>query len=159
MTDTFNDPRLPERFWVKVDHDPAGCWRWRAAINQGYGFFLWAGRSQNAHRVAYEALVGPIPKGHVVDHDCHNGTGCPGGVDCPHRRCVRPSHLEAVTQSINKQRGMSFAAQRSRHTHCAREGHELAGRNLMVNRRGHRECRACKYARTAARRARLRAEH
>lgn len=155
MTTTFGDPRLPARFWTKVAHDPDGCWLWTAAKNHGYGYFLWNGRTQNAHRVAYEVLVDAVPDGLVVDHGCHNGTGCPGGIECPHRPCVRPDHLEAVTQSINKLRGMSAPARKARQTHCKR-GHELASDNVKTNKRGHRECYTCRLAQNARWRERRR---
>ncbi|MFB3816181.1 MAG: HNH endonuclease signature motif containing protein [Candidatus Methylomirabilales bacterium] len=47
-----------------------------------------------AHHVAYELYVGPIPPGKQLDHTCR--------VRC----CVRPSHLEPVTQKENIRRGV-----------------------------------------------------
>jgi hypothetical protein len=33
----FGDPRLPDRFWVKVIPEPnSGCWLWFAAIAGGW---------------------------------------------------------------------------------------------------------------------------
>lgn len=85
-----------------------------------------------AHRVAYEATVGPIPKGLQVDHLCRN------------RLCVNPSHLEAVTPAENKRRGFSPPAINARKTHCI-HGHELAGANVYYrkDRPGRRQCREC----------------
>jgi hypothetical protein len=48
-----------------------------------------------AHRVVYERVRGPIPKGLVLDHLCRN----PG--------CVNPEHLEPVSQATNLRRAMS----------------------------------------------------
>lgn len=125
-------------------------------MSRGYGYLKHDGRGQNAHRVAYQELVGPIPDGYDVDHLCHGAdTTCKGGDTCPHRACVRPDHLEAVPSATNKARGQSRAAQRARQTHCKR-GHPLSGDNLMTNKRGHRECRACTYAKNAAWRAKRR---
>jgi hypothetical protein len=45
-----------------------------------------------AHRVSYEAAYGPIPAGLHIDHLCRV------------RKCVRPEHLEAVTQGENNLR-------------------------------------------------------
>ena len=45
-----------------------------------------------AHRVVYEATHGPVPEGMVIDHLCSV------------RRCVEPTHLEAVTHSVNVKR-------------------------------------------------------
>jgi hypothetical protein len=88
-----------ERFWSKVDR-PAGdgCWTWLGQTNQwGYGHFrrtLAPGlhRTVKAHRFAYELVVGPIPAGLTLDHLC--GT----------QSCIRPEHLEPVTNAENLRR-------------------------------------------------------
>ena len=47
---------------------------------------------------------GPIPPGHVIDHDCHNqDLLCSGGAKCMHRRCWRPDHLRAIEHRENVQ--------------------------------------------------------
>lgn len=89
-----------DRFWSKVWRDPRpdGCWLWLGAPNaDGYGHFrrrLGPGhyRMVRAHRHAYELLVGPIPEGLTLDHLCG------------HPLCVRPAHLEPVTNSENVRR-------------------------------------------------------
>jgi len=62
-----------------------------------------------AHRIAYEAFVGPIPEGADVDHECHNiahSRGeCDGGKDCQHRRCCNPWHLVVRERAANLNRG------------------------------------------------------
>ncbi len=55
----------------------------------GYGRTRIGGRMAYAHRVVYEAFVGPIPPGFYVCHRC----------DTP--SCVRPSHLFAGSSSDN----------------------------------------------------------
>lgn len=57
-----------ERFWSKVDKTE-DCWQWTAARNSenGYGVFSIGGRLHVAHRVAYQAIVGPIPAGLQLD--------------------------------------------------------------------------------------------
>lgn len=132
MTATFGDPRLPARFWVKVLPVSSGCWQWHGAhIRNGYSAFS-TGRMQLGHRVAYEALVGQIPEGLVVDHLCRN------------RSCVNPDHLEPVTIRENLMRGQTPAAANAAKTHCP-QGHPLVGGNLLPSklRQGKRCCRTC----------------
>jgi hypothetical protein len=83
-----------------------------------------------AHRVAYEALKGPIAVGLDIDHLCRN----PG--------CVNPAHLEAVTHAENIRRAMSL---RPRKTHCV-HGHAYTDENTLVSGRKW-ICRTCKRAR------------
>ena len=79
--------------------DPlSGCWLWCGGANQstGYGSFSPRhGRTEMAHRIAYELARGPIPPGLVIDHRCKV------------RLCVNPAHLEAVTQQVNWHRSLN----------------------------------------------------
>jgi hypothetical protein len=90
---------VAERFWEKVDRrGPDECWPWTAATKgHGYGMFAVAkvdGRVilRQAHRMAYELAVGPIPEGLEIDHTCSV------------RNCVNPAHLEPVTHLENCRR-------------------------------------------------------
>jgi hypothetical protein len=135
--------RILERFMAKVDKQENGCWLWTAATDRdGYGHFSFERRTAQAHRVAYELLVGPIPEGLTLDHLCRE------------RRCVSPEHLEPVTIGVNTLRGEAFTARQARQTHCKR-GHEFTSENTspQVAGRG-RRCRAC--AQDARRRRTLR---
>ncbi len=85
---TFGDPRLPERFWRKVQYTDT-CWLWVAANRTGYGIFAQGYSTHGAHRVAFDALVAPIPDGLQIDHICR----------VP--RCVNPSHLQVVSPQQN----------------------------------------------------------
>lgn len=121
-------PASAARFWRKVVKTST-CWVWTAATNStGYGCVGIEGRRYLAHRVAYQALVGPIPEGLTIDHLCFN------------KLCVNPEHLEPVTAAENNRRAAA------RITRCLR-GHELAGDNLIVTSRGSRNCRTCTNAR------------
>lgn len=123
-----------------------GCWEYLGSINpEGYGWF----RSRGAHIYYFKFFSGPIPAGMQLDHTCHNPKECAGGVNCPHRRCVNPSHLEPVTKLENYRRGCKNITgligrganfQRSK-THCP-QGHEYAGDNLRIK-KGERVCREC----------------
>ena len=108
MKVTFADPRLPARFWAKVNQngpvpahrpDLGPCWQWTAALDrEGYGRFHWLGQNGLAHRIAYEMLIGPMPAGLEPDHLCRN------------RACVNPLHIEPVTHRENTLRGNSPVA-------------------------------------------------
>jgi len=109
-----------------------------AKTPDGYGRFTVSGNEPvvrvNAHRFAYELLVGPIPKGLTLDHLCRN------------RGCVNPAHLEPVTSKVNTLRSpIQVAATNARKTHCP-EGHPLVEGNLIVwqFKRGKRSCLICK---------------
>jgi hypothetical protein len=133
---------------------PNGCWGWTASLKaSGYGSFWLNGKCVLAHCASYQLLVGPIPTGFELDHLCHtNDPVCMGGIECPHRRCVNPAHLEPVTHLENVLRGESVMAARAAQTHCI-HGHELTEENVYLKKNGNRECRACWPRHRAERRA------
>jgi hypothetical protein len=139
---------MPHRFWLQVESGKGDdeCWLWEGCIQQGYGRVRGSlgGRVEQAHRVAYELEVGPIPDGLDLDHTCHNDTECPGGFSCLHRRCVNPAHLEPVTRVENVYRShVSPGGVNARKTHCI-HGHPFDEANTIERPRGHRGCRTCK---------------
>ena len=114
-----------------------GCWFWLGAVHRGssgraknaYGVTSVSGKYARAHRASYEAFVGAIPPGMVVDHLCRQST------------CVNPGHLELVTNKENVLRGDGLSAANARVKKC-RLGHEL-----VVGKRGsgtRRFCATCR---------------
>jgi hypothetical protein len=87
-----------------------------------------SGQLKYAHRVSYEAFVGPIPNGREIDHLCRV------------RACINPLHLEAVTPQVNVRRGTSPGAEALRRLNCM-YGHPYAVHGVM--RSGRRVCRVC----------------
>lgn len=105
-----------------------GCWEWTGTKDRdGYGL-IWRGRTPTkAYLAVYEAEVGPVPEGKVLDHECRN------------RACVAPHHLEPVSKAVNEQR-KSWAS-RARRTKC-RNGHDLSTNRVVTPQYGV-VCRAC----------------
>jgi hypothetical protein len=117
---------------------PGECWLWQGAQTwKGYGSAYWNGQSGHAHRVAYLALVGPIPDGMTVHHTC--GT----------RLCVNPGHLQLLDRATHGRLHSPATAER-----CAR-GHEVSDANTYHQERKNgsvqRVCRVCDRERTRAR--------
>lgn len=108
-------PTDAERFWAKVNKTET-CWLWTGATHvRDYGSFCHDGQMVLTHRYMAEHILGLDIDGLVIDHKCHV------------RKCVRPSHLQAVTQSENAQnrigpmpgsksgiRGVSWQSRRKR---------------------------------------------
>lgn len=137
-----------EVFWPRVDRSagPDRCWPWIGSIDQnGYGRCScpWRRGTSGAHRVAFFYATGRVVEPPLqLDHACHPGDGsCPAST-CPHRRCVNPAHLEAVTPRENTLRGDTPASRFAARTHCDK-GHPLTGSNLAIRGDGTRKCRAC----------------
>lgn len=151
-------PRTPqERFWARVDkHPDGGCWMWTGGATDGnygvcHGLGAAAGGETYAYRIAYTWLVGPIPAGLQLDHLCHSrDKSCQRRKECPHRRCVRPDHLEPVTGKINSDRVHGSSV-----THCGR-GHPYDGPARKDG--GWRRCRTCQNESSARHKARKRAQ-
>jgi hypothetical protein len=81
-----------EGFSAYYDVSATGCWIWnRCFMSAGYGILNQGGTQQLAHRLSHEIHIGPIPRGFVVDHKCHQPA------------CVNPGHLQAVTRKQNSE--------------------------------------------------------
>lgn len=107
---------LPDRFVMKTRSTPEGCVVWTAHLRNGYGRFNAGGRVVSAHRFAYEALVGPIPEGHHIHHECENPA------------CVNVDHLRPATNAENVQIGRAAKLNAEAVAHIRRTGRELAER-------------------------------
>lgn len=139
--------RTIARFMRKVNKTET-CWLWTACAwfsnSAKYGRFYLDGKYRLAHRVAYELFVGTIPPGLTIDHVRARG--------CTSTLCVRPDHLEAVTNRENIMRGGGPSAENNQRQTC-HLGH--SDWRIIKN---WRECMVCKRERWKRRNARLKAE-
>lgn len=70
--------------------EQSGCHLWLGGLDKdGYGQTHYKGKNIRAHRIAYLLLLGPIPDGLVVMHEC----------DTP--ACINPAHLKLGTNKEN----------------------------------------------------------
>jgi len=108
--------------------DPVfGCWLWAGSTNADGYPTIWGGQKpRSAHKVIYEATIGPVADGLVLDHLCRV------------RICVRPLHLEPITQRENLLR--RDWRWRCKRTKCVR-GHDMA--HAIVTPTMGRLCRVC----------------
>lgn len=123
-------PTPEERFWSKVEFTDS-CWLWTAGVSSsGYGAFtIHYPKKVSAHRFSYYLTYSVCPpNGYQIDHLCRN------------KRCVRPDHLEAVTQADNIHRA------RTSSLYCPRE-HFMSVENTEWD-RGKRVCAECHRARS-----------
>ena len=112
----------------------SGCWLWAGSLSgNGYGAIQYRGRQVVAHKLSYEAHVGPVPEGLELDHTCRL------------RCCVNPAHLEPVTRKTNIRRsslvGRGAGKAQSEKKFCPR-GHKYTEDNTRLY-RGSRQCRTC----------------
>ena len=124
--------RLPDRIIEKIDAS-GDCWEWTGAQCYGYGRVGYGKKTWLAHRLIWELLVGPIPKGMTIDHLCRN------------HACVNPDHMEIVDRQENTLRGYGLSGQNGRKTHCPR-GHPYSGENLRLYQAPNKNhpCRRCR---------------
>jgi hypothetical protein len=111
-----------------IERGPDQCWIWPwAKTPSGYGHFRRNTRDEYAHRATYELMVGRIPKGADLDHECENPS------------CCNPWHLKPRLRLVHVRRHHSIR------THCYR-GHPLLPvkpDTWRVCSNGARTCMAC----------------
>lgn len=120
----FRSPKLPDRFWTKVEVSATGCWNWTGAkLPRGYGRFRLNGKAKAPHRL----VMGRIPAELEVDHLCYNTA------------CCNPKHLELVTHKVNTQRRLA----KPKALACP-TGHLFNVENTYLYLGKYQRCRACK---------------
>ncbi len=130
-------PRRPvkDRILERIRIDENGCWRWLGTKLPGHGYGtigMGHANKRGVHRVAYEAWVGPVPTGLVIDHLCRV------------RDCCNPEHLEAVTPSVNTMRGDTLPVRKAAMTACP-QGHPYdAGNTVWRKDNNGRRCKVCR---------------
>lgn len=147
--------RLDRSKWMNMDKALAivaalgvdACWPWPGCVgDKGYGVVFHDGKQRKAHRVAYERLVGPIPRRLEPDHTCRN------------RACFNPQHLDVVTHAVNTLRGDGVGAKNAVKTECV-NGHPFDDENSYTYTRKNgakmRVCRRCKLEDSWRRRGKL----
>ncbi len=83
---------LIDRLQKNLKVVPSGCWEWQGYCLNGYGHIGRGGKFGKTlltHRVMWEIVFGPVPKGLCVLHKCDN--------PC----CCCPTHLFLGTQKDN----------------------------------------------------------
>ena len=112
----------PAAYAHRIEVDPVfGCWLWTGKLDKdGYA-------AGHMHRRVYELLRGPIPPGLLLDHLCRR------------HRCVRPTHLEPVTNAVNQLR--SNPRRRLTRRTCP-AGHDLGLYGRVTPESG-KSCRIC----------------
>lgn len=142
--------RWPANLLDSMEPQPDGCIYFTGLIlSTGYGQVSRNGSPALAHRAAYELLVGPIPEGLTLDHECHNDSGCAvTDHSCLHRRCVNVEHLRPKPRGANVLASPNARAN-ARKTHCP-HGHPYDEANTYRPTRGGRMCRECARIRRSA---------
>ena len=107
------------------------CWAWDGPRDkEAYGLFTYDRKTRRAHRVTYAWVNGRIPKGLVLDHLCRA------------THCVKPSHLEAVSNWTNVLRGDDCPPKTNYlKTECV-NGHPFTTDNTYFH-NGARACKEC----------------
>jgi len=127
---------IKEHIENQIEINDFNCWLWTGHTDKdGYGNITIKRKSKRTHRVYWEIINGPIPKGMWVLHTC----------DVP--SCINLNHLFLGTHTDNMRdkvkKGRDFNKSK---THCIRD-HEFNEKNTRHHTRpngeSHRTCRPC----------------
>lgn len=129
------DKSVADRLWSKVRID-GDCWMWTAGKSNGYGRIRVSGVTFYTHIFVYEDMVAEVPDGLTLDHLCHDPATCAGGVECPHRACLNPYHLDPCPSSVNVLRAKGNLGPKPKEF-CIR------GHRIVTSKRGNRSCPTC----------------
>lgn len=128
----LSDESFAALFWSRTKRMESGCIEWTGTI-QRYGVIHIDGKSQRAHRIAWEITNGPIPAGLLVCHHCDNPP------------CVNPEHLFTGTASDNAHDCIAKGRRvlGGPIPVCCPKGHPLAGDNVTKDAIGRVLCVTC----------------
>ena len=133
LTGVYETKDFESRFWSQVKKTKS-CWLWTGSLDQkgyGRGSGMAGGR---VHRISWLLAGKQISSGLVISHLC----------EVPN--CVRPSHLDQVTNRENRLYGHGLTARLARRDKCSRGhlysvyGHFIYKSNKS---RPERRCREC----------------
>ena len=115
-----------DRLMRSVDKGaPGGCWIYVGGTTKNGYAVVGEGRNgwHYGHRLSYQRLVGPIPKGHRLHHECETPL------------CVNPDHLKPTTA---KSHAIEHGLGLGRCARCGADDWYLRPDN------GARQCRSCR---------------
>lgn len=121
------------------------CLIFEGALARGYGrlgYYVRPGKQvvEQAHRLVWESVHGPIPDGLTVEHECFT------------RACQNVDHMTLLTRGDNSRAGAgrnsTVIANRAK-TRCP-QGHPYDEANTYTPPSGGRYCRTCGRAATRA---------
>lgn len=125
MTVEFGDPRLPERFWSKVEPADNGCWMWKGAVkhqkigDRRYATYTHEGRQRQLPMVVALVFIQPgyDTKQFRAENTCENKY-----------QCANPEHITLISRADCKNGHKN--PKRNAHNmciECKREGERSRG--------------------------------
>jgi len=140
--------RVVERALSNVAPQEGGCILSLYSIgSHGYAQIGWSESGKTTmvlvHRVAYEALIGPIPSDLTVDHICRT------------RNCLNPKHLRLLTNFDNARDNGMVGTNPTVDRVCKKHGEQMVG--SANSKTPEIYCRSCKADRSRRYRQRKKA--